>query len=131
MTDRYEDELAPTIDQVWENAVTQIRAGDSESMAYLANRRPALLSRQLVGHDLPTLRLNSSPEKPRRCLSPEARLVNVGEGSLGFSAGNRDHYTLGCASYKMIAMKRLISSGSNFLMLKCIPDLSFGNTLSQ
>jgi hypothetical protein len=37
-----------------------------------------------------------------------------GEGSLAFSAGNRDHYTLGCASCKIVVMKRPISEvGSN------------------
>jgi hypothetical protein len=36
--------------------------------------------------------------------------MNDGEGSLAFSAGNRDHYTLGCASCKMVVMKRLITA---------------------
>jgi hypothetical protein len=64
-------------------------------------------------------------------LVPEPRLMNDGEGSLAFSAGNRDHYTLGCASCKMVVMKRLISEvGSNFDAAAHPGTVSYGNTLS-
>jgi hypothetical protein len=45
---------------------------------------------------------------PADALVPEPRLMTNGE-SLAFSAGNRDYYTLGCASCKMVVMKQLIS----------------------
>jgi hypothetical protein len=57
--------------------------------------------------------------------------MNDGEGSLAFSAGNRDHYTLGCASCKMVVVKRLISEvGSNFDAAAHPGTAAFGNTLS-
>jgi hypothetical protein len=57
--------------------------------------------------------------------------MNDGEGSLAFSGCNRDRYTLGCASCKMVVMKRLISEvGSNFDAAAHPETVSFGNTLS-
>jgi hypothetical protein len=64
-------------------------------------------------------------------LVPEPRLMNDGEGSLAFSADNRIHYTLGCASCNMVVMKRLISQvGSNFDAVAHPRTVSYGNTLS-
>jgi hypothetical protein len=58
--------------------------------------------------------------------------MNDGEGSLAFSAGNHNHYTLGCASCKMVVVKRLISEvGSNFDAAAHPGAVSYENTFIE
>jgi len=92
-----------------------------------------MLKTQWLGSDRPRgwLRMtchsrNWTPHLGDRAdaLVPEPRLTNDGEGGLAFSAGNRNHYTLGCASCNMVITKRLISKVGSNLMLRCIPEPS-------
>jgi hypothetical protein len=57
--------------------------------------------------------------------------MDDGEGSLAFSAGKGDHYTLGCASCKMVVSARRISKARPNLMLRRTPEPSHMKTYER